>query len=88
LSKASLLSFSIFFIIVEFNVISFVVKTQVQRLNNSFPSKLQTSLSGSTKFARVKNIKNDFSLFHHLLGIIAAIIFAHSGAFSQALVTL
>ncbi|MDR2411593.1 MAG: hypothetical protein LBD88_03280 [Candidatus Peribacteria bacterium] len=69
-------------------MISLVVKIQVQRLDNSFPSKLQTSLSGSTKFARVKNIKNDFSLFHHLLGIIAAIVFAHSGAFSQALATL
>ncbi|MDR1944954.1 MAG: hypothetical protein LBQ59_02445 [Candidatus Peribacteria bacterium] len=65
-----------------------VVKIQIHRFVNSFLSKLQTSLSGSTKFARVKNIKNDFSLFHHLLGIIAAIVFAHSGALSQALAIL
>jgi hypothetical protein len=74
--------------IVESKTISLVVKTQIQMLDSSFSNKLQTSLSGSTKFERVKNIKNDFPLFHHLLGIIAAIVFAHSGAVSQALATL
>jgi len=48
----------------------------------------QTTLSFSIYFAKFKNIKNAFSLFHHFHCIIAAITFAHSGASLLALAIL
>jgi hypothetical protein len=42
----------------------------------------------STKLAKLRNIKNDFSLAHHLLVITAAIDFKPLGDHSIALATL
>jgi hypothetical protein len=83
IQKISVLVFLISSNSFQFNVNLFV-NTNAQ-ISSNLVAKVEQTLSLSSKvFAIFKNIKYDFSLFHHFPCIIAAIILFHSSASSLA----
>ncbi|MDP2395628.1 MAG: hypothetical protein Q8S84_05145 [bacterium] len=86
--KILTLLFSIFFRIVAFKSTLLFINNSAHACSKFHANSRHALSSVSIYLAIFKNIKYDFSLFHHFQDIIAAIIFDQARESSTALATL